>query len=104
MSGGIYNGVMVLLGEELLGVTLNGNSTLTFLLTGIKVVGESERRLSLLLGISLKLGHLTLGDSSTFEDKVTTGGGLSGINVTAYNNGKMFFIRVSHFELVVVVE
>jgi len=35
MSRGIYNGVMVLLGEELLGVTLNGNSTLTLLLTGI---------------------------------------------------------------------
>lgn len=86
VAGGIDNRVMVFVSEELLGVTLNGNSTLTLLLTGIEVVGESERRLSLLLGVSLKLFHLTSRDSSLLEDKVTTGGGLSGIDVSADNN------------------
>mmetsp|Transcript_1883 Transcript_1883/g.2849 ORF Transcript_1883/g.2849 Transcript_1883/m.2849 type:complete len:352 (+) Transcript_1883:416-1471(+) len=86
MAGSIYNGVVVLIGEELLGVTLDGNSTLTLLLTGIKVVSESEGRLSLLLSHCLKLGHLTLGNSAALEDKVTTGGGLSCIYVTADDN------------------
>merc|ERR1719498_1633092 len=98
VSWSIYNSVVVLVSEELLGVTLNGNSTLTLLLTGIKVVSETEGRLSLLLSHSLKLSHLTLGNSSALEDKVTTGGGLSSIYVPAHNNRKMFFSRVSHFE------
>jgi hypothetical protein len=86
VTGSIYNGVVVLLGEELLGVTLDGNSTLTLLLTGIKVISESEGRLSLLLSQCLQLVHLTLGNSAALEDKVTTGGGLSCIYVTADDN------------------
>jgi len=77
VAGGIHNGVVVVLSEELLGVALNGNTTLTLLLTGVEVVSETERRLSLLLGNGLKLFHLTSRDSSLLEDKVTTGGGLS---------------------------
>jgi hypothetical protein len=92
VSWGIYNGVMVLVGEELLGVTLDGYTTLTLLLTGIKVVSETERSLSLLLSNSLKLGHLTIRDTSTLEDQVTTGGGFTGIYVTAYYNGKMLLV------------
>jgi hypothetical protein len=82
----IDNGVVVLVGEELLGVTLDGHTTLTLLLTGIKVVGETERGLTLFFGHGLKLVHLTLGDTSLLENKVTTYGGFSGINVSADNN------------------
>jgi hypothetical protein len=99
VTGSIDNGVVVLLGEELLGVTLDGNSTLALLLTGIKVVSETEGRLSLFFSQRLKLGHLTLGDSSALEDKVTTGGGLSSIDVSADNKRKMIFSRFRHGEI-----
>mmetsp|Transcript_11664 Transcript_11664/g.21809 ORF Transcript_11664/g.21809 Transcript_11664/m.21809 type:complete len:409 (-) Transcript_11664:106-1332(-) len=98
VSRSIDDGIVVLLGEELLGVTLDGNSTFTLLLTGIKVVSETEGRLSLLFGQSLKLCHFTVGNSSALEDKVTTGGGLSSIYVSADNKRKMFFSSFSHDE------
>jgi hypothetical protein len=58
VAGGIDNRVVVLVSEELLGVTLDGNSTVTLLLTGIKVVSESEGGLSLLFGVSLELYYM----------------------------------------------
>jgi hypothetical protein len=90
VAGGIDNGVVVLLSEELLGVALDGNTTFTFLLTDIKVVGESERGLSLFFSNSLKLLHLTIRDTSLLEDKVTTCGTLTSIDVSADNKRKMF--------------
>ena len=95
VAGGIDNGVVVLLSVELLGVALDGNTTLTLLLAGIKEVGEAERGLAHLLGLLLELGHLTLGDAAALEDQVTAGGGLTGIDVTADNEGKMF-LTVRH--------
>mmetsp|Transcript_2949 Transcript_2949/g.3997 ORF Transcript_2949/g.3997 Transcript_2949/m.3997 type:complete len:229 (-) Transcript_2949:126-812(-) len=74
VSGGIDNSVMVFVCEELLGVALNGNTTLTLLLTGVKVVGKTERRLSLLLGHGLELFHLTSRDTALLENQVTTCG------------------------------
>ena len=91
VAGGINDGVVVLGGEELLGVALDGNTTLALLLAGVKVVGESERGLALFGGGLLELGHLTLGDSSALEDKVTACGRLAGIDVPANNNGEMLF-------------
>merc|ERR1719148_82714 len=46
MPRSINNCVMVLVCEELLGVTLNGHTTFTFFLTCIKEVCETERRFS----------------------------------------------------------
>ena len=95
VAGGIDNGVVVLLSVELLGVALDGDTTLTLLLAGIKEVGEAERGLAHLLGLLLELGHLTLGDAAALEDQVTAGGGLTGIDVAADNEGKMF-LTVRH--------
>ena len=95
VAGGIDNGVVVLLSVELLGVALDGDTTLTLLLAGIKEVGEAERGLAHLLGLLLELGHLTLGDAAALEDQVTAGGGLTGIDVAADNEGEMF-LTVRH--------
>lgn len=92
VAGSVDNGVVVLFGEELLGVALNGHTTLTLLLTGVEVVRKAEGRLPLLFGHGLELVHLSLGDASLLEDKVATGGGLAGIDVSADNNGKMFLL------------
>ena len=95
VAGGIDNGVVVLLSVELLGVALDGDTTLTLLLAGIKEVGEAERGLAHLLGLLLELGHLTLGDAAALEDQVTAGCGLTGIDVAADNEGEMF-LTVRH--------
>jgi hypothetical protein len=92
VAGGIDNSVVVLVGEELLGVALDGNTTLTLLLAGVEVVGEAERGLAHLLGLLLELDHLTLGDTAALEDQVTAGGGLTGIDVAADDEGKMLFV------------
>eukprot|EP01083_Nonionella_stella_P025378 69884_1 len=86
VAGSIDNGVVVLVGEELLGVALDGDSTLALLLTGVKVICESKRGLSLLGGGFVELVHLTLGDSSLLKDEMSTGGGLTGIDVSADDN------------------
>ncbi len=92
VAGGVYNGVVVFLGEELLGVALDGHTTLALLLTGVEVVSKAEGRLALFLGRGLQLVHLSLGDTSLLEDKVAAGGGLAGIDVSADDNGKMFLL------------
>ena len=77
MSRCVDNGIMILFGEELLGVTLNGNSTLTLFLTGVEVVGETEGRLAFLFRGGLEFVHFTLRDPALLEDQVTTGGGFA---------------------------
>jgi hypothetical protein len=98
VSRSIDDSVVVLLGEELLGVALDGNTTVTLFLASIKVVGESERGLSLLGGEFVELGHLTLSDSSHLENQVTASGRLTGVDVSADDQRQMFLI--SHVELV----
>ena len=73
----VDNGVVVLVREKLLGVALNGHTTLTLFLARIKVVGETERRLSLFFGHGLQLFHLTSGDTTLLEDQMTAGSGLA---------------------------
>mmetsp|Transcript_68936 Transcript_68936/g.164438 ORF Transcript_68936/g.164438 Transcript_68936/m.164438 type:complete len:311 (+) Transcript_68936:586-1518(+) len=97
VAGGIDDGVMVVLGEELLGVTLDGNTTVAFFLARIKVVRESERGLTLFGGKLVKLDHLTLRDSSLLENQVTACSRLTGIDVSADNQRQMFLI-LSHFK------
>jgi len=92
VARGIDNGVVVLLGEELLGVTLDGDTTFTFLLARIKVVRKSERRLTLLGSDFVELSHLTLSDSSHLENQVTASGRLTSIDVSADNQRQMFLI------------
>merc|ERR1719223_1691503 len=90
VARGIDNSVVVLVGEELLGVTLDGNTTFTFLLTSIKVVSETERGLSLFGGDFVQLRHFTLSNSSLLENQVTASGRLTGIDVSADNQRQMF--------------
>jgi len=92
VTRGIHDGVVVLFGEELLGVTLDGNTTFTFFLASIKVVRESERGLSLLGCDFVELRHLTLSDSSHLENQVTASGRLTSIDVSADNQRQMFLI------------
>jgi len=87
----IDDGVVVLIGEELLGVTLDGDTTFTFFLASIKVVRETERGLTLLGGEFVELDHLTLRDSSHLENQVTACGRLTSIDVSADNQRQMFF-------------
>jgi len=91
VSGGVDDGVVVLVGEKLLGVALDRHTTLALLFTGVEVVGEAERGLSLLVGHRLELRHFTFGDAAALEDQVAARGGLAGIDVPAHNNGEMLF-------------
>mmetsp|Transcript_17302 Transcript_17302/g.39801 ORF Transcript_17302/g.39801 Transcript_17302/m.39801 type:complete len:538 (-) Transcript_17302:171-1784(-) len=96
VSRGIDDGVVVVGGEEFLCVTLDSNTTVTFFLARIKVVRETEGRLTLLGGEFVELGHLTLGDSSLLENQVTASSRLTGIDVSADNQRQMFLF--THFE------
>ena len=93
VAGGINDSVVVLVGVELLGVALDGDTTLALLLAGVEEVGEAEGGLAHLLGALLELGHLTLGDAAALEDKVAAGGGLASIDVSADDDGKMSLVR-----------
>merc|ERR1719293_257598 len=86
VARGVDNRVVILVCEELLCVALDGHPSLALLLARVKVVRKAERRLSLFLGHCLEFVHLSLGDATLLEDKVTTCGGLSCIDVTTDNN------------------
>merc|ERR1719502_497659 len=85
VARGIDDGVVVLLGEELLGRARDGHTTLTLILLGIEVEGERERRLAELGGLLLELLHLSFRDTSKLEKQVTSGGRLTSIDVSAHD-------------------
>jgi len=86
VAGGVDDRVVVLVREELLGVALDGDTTLALLLTRVEVIREAEGRLSLLRRGGVELLHLTGGDTALLEDEMPASGGLAGIDVTADNN------------------
>eukprot|EP00529_Nitzschia_sp_RCC80_P001391 CAMPEP_0113500468 /NCGR_PEP_ID=MMETSP0014_2-20120614/32347_1 /TAXON_ID=2857 /ORGANISM="Nitzschia sp." /LENGTH=92 /DNA_ID=CAMNT_0000394811 /DNA_START=351 /DNA_END=626 /DNA_ORIENTATION=+ /assembly_acc=CAM_ASM_000159 len=88
---------MVLVGVELLGVTLDGHTTFTFLLARIEVVCETERRFTFFVSHRLELFHLTGTDATHLEDKVTARRGLTGIDVTADDEGEVDLVRHLEF-------
>ena len=76
-TGGINDGVVPLLGEELLGGARDGHAASALLLLGVHVEGERERGLAQGIGLGLQLLELTLGDSSQLKDQATGGGRLA---------------------------
>ena len=90
MTRGVDDGVVPLVGEELLGGARNGHTTLTLFLLAIHVKGESERRLTERIGLSLELFEFALRDTPELEQESTGGGRLAGIDVTADDDGKVF--------------
>ena len=63
MARGIDDGVVPLVGEELLGGAGDGHTTLTLLLLPVHVEGESEGGLAKVGSLFLQLLELTLGDT-----------------------------------------
>jgi len=82
VSWGINDGERVLWGLELPESNVNSNTTLAFSLEVIQNPGILEGRLSEFGSFLLELFNGTLIDTSTLVDQVTSGGGLSGIDVT----------------------
>ena len=89
MAGGINDGVVPVLGEELLGGAGDGHTTLTLLLLAIHKESEGERTLTETVGLGPELFHLTSIDTAELEDQMTGGGGLAGVDMTADNEGQM---------------
>mmetsp|Transcript_6221 Transcript_6221/g.21876 ORF Transcript_6221/g.21876 Transcript_6221/m.21876 type:complete len:314 (-) Transcript_6221:93-1034(-) len=89
MAWGINDGVMPLVCEELLCRACNGHTTLALFLLTIHVESKSERGLAKTLCFLLQLLHVTLGDTTQFEQKASGGGGLAGIDMSADDNRKM---------------
>jgi len=77
VTGGIDDGVVPSVGEELLGGAGDGDTTGTLFLLTVHVESESEGRLSESIGFLLELLHFTLGDTTELEEETSSGGGLS---------------------------
>ena len=96
VTRGVDDGVVPAIGEELLGRAGDGHTTLTLFLLAIHVEGERERRLTEGIGFSLELFEFTLRDTAELEQKATSGRRLTGIDVAADNDGKVF-LTLRHF-------
>lgn len=92
VAGGIDDGVVVRVSVELLGGAGDGDTTGTLLLGLVHVEGEGERLLAQNLGLILELLHGTLIDATELEDQASGGGGLTGIDVAADNNGNVLLV------------
>merc|ERR1719393_121091 len=88
----IDHGVVVLVGEELLGGALDGHTALALVLLGVHVESESEGALTDALSLLLELGHLALRDTSELEKQAPSGGGLATVDVAANNDGHVSFL------------
>jgi len=86
VAGGINDGVVVTLSEELLGGASDGNTALALLLLVVHEEGKAERALAKSIGFSTQLFHFTFRDSSKLVDETTGGGRFAGIDVPADNN------------------
>mmetsp|Transcript_6941 Transcript_6941/g.10375 ORF Transcript_6941/g.10375 Transcript_6941/m.10375 type:complete len:269 (-) Transcript_6941:40-846(-) len=97
VSGGINNSEGVLGGLELPEGDIDGDTTLALGLKVIQHPGILERSLSELGGLLLELLDGTLVNTSALVDQVTSGGRLSGIDVTD-NNKRDVDLFFSHFD------
>mmetsp|Transcript_44767 Transcript_44767/g.111447 ORF Transcript_44767/g.111447 Transcript_44767/m.111447 type:complete len:494 (-) Transcript_44767:32-1513(-) len=95
VPGGIDDGVVPLLGEELLGGARDGHTALALLLLTVHVEGEGERRLAQTLGLGLELLHLTLRDTAKLEEEAAGGGRLAGVDVAADDNRHVVLLGVA---------
>merc|ERR1711959_849078 len=102
MARSVDYGVVVLIGEELLGGAFDGHTALALVLLGVHVESESERPLTDALGLFLELLHLALRDTSQLEEKATGGGRLARVDVAANNDGHVSLFR--HGDEVAVCE
>lgn len=85
VTGSINNGDVVLRGLELPESDINGDTSLSLSLKLVKDPSVLERTLSKLVGLLLELLDGSLIDTTALVDKVTSGGGLTGIDVTDDN-------------------
>mmetsp|Transcript_13879 Transcript_13879/g.17117 ORF Transcript_13879/g.17117 Transcript_13879/m.17117 type:complete len:249 (+) Transcript_13879:866-1612(+) len=94
MAWGIDDGVVPLLGEELLGGACNGHTTLTFLLLSVHEEGKCERTLAQSLGLCLQLLQITFGQATQLKDQAAGGGALATVDMAANHNGQVRLLRV----------
>jgi len=97
VAGGIDHSEIVLGGLELPESDINGDTTLTLGLEVIKDPGVLERGLAELGSLLLELLDGTLVDTTALVDQVTSGGGLTGIDVTNDDEGDVDLF-LGHFE------
>merc|ERR1712087_729446 len=89
MSGGVDDGDVVLGGLELPESDVDGDTTLTLGLQFVQHPGVLERALAGLLGLLLELLDGPLVDTSAPVDQVTSGGRLTGVDVSDDDNVPM---------------
>mmetsp|Transcript_76454 Transcript_76454/g.120632 ORF Transcript_76454/g.120632 Transcript_76454/m.120632 type:complete len:492 (-) Transcript_76454:62-1537(-) len=94
VAWGIDDGVVPLLGEELLGGACNGHTTLTLLLLSVHEEGKCERALAQTLGFRLQLLQITLRQATQLKDQAAGGGALPTVDMAADHNGKVRLLRV----------
>mmetsp|Transcript_14645 Transcript_14645/g.39179 ORF Transcript_14645/g.39179 Transcript_14645/m.39179 type:complete len:521 (+) Transcript_14645:50-1612(+) len=94
MAWGIDDGVVPLLGVELLGGASDGHAALALLLLAVHVEREGEGALAQALGLRLQLLELTLGQSAQLEDQAASGGALATVDVAADHDGQVLLLRV----------
>ena len=97
VTGGVDDGVVPVVGEELLGGAGDGHTALALLLLPVHVEGEGEGGLAEGISLRAELLDLTLGDASELEDEAAGGGRLTGVDVTADHDGKVLLAVGCHF-------
>merc|ERR1719371_43401 len=92
MTRGIDDGVVPLLGKELLRGARDGHTTLTLLLLAIHEEGEGERTLAEALRLLLQLLELTLRQTAELEEQAAGGRRLAAVDVTADDDREMLLL------------
>ena len=92
VSWGVDDGDVELLGLELVEGDVDGDTSGSLGLEFIEDPGVGEGSLALRLGLLLVLLEGSLVEASALDDEVTSGGGLSGVDVTDDNDVNLSFL------------
>merc|ERR1719359_2263863 len=92
VTRGIDDGVVPLLGEELLRRARDGHTTLALLLLAVHEESERKRTLAKALGLLLQLLELTLRETAKLEKKPAGGRRLAAVDVAADDDREMLLL------------
>ena len=101
VTGGIDDGELILVSGELPESNIDGDTTLTLGLQLVKDPSVLEGTLTELGGLLLELLDDSLVDTTALVDEVSSGGGLTGIDVADHNNVDVLLL-LGHGECVLV--
>merc|ERR1719223_80489 len=99
MAWGVDDGVVPLLGIELLGGACDRDTALPFLFLEVHVKSEGEAALAQALGLSLQLLQLAFRQPAKLKDQAPCRGALATVDMATDDDGQMLLLGICRHDV-----